>query len=85
MSDVRPPGKIKIYIRTKVGLKEKLASRVFPLDFAEEPPASAVTLQMVEAEIRRDGLQPAGGRRTRSDRIEPFEGGTMASVETPSR
>lgn len=36
MSDVQPPGKIKIYIRTKTGMKEKLESRVFPLDFANQ-------------------------------------------------
>ena len=36
MSDVRPPGKIKIYIRTKAGMKEKLETRVFPLDFANQ-------------------------------------------------
>jgi phosphatidate phosphatase APP1 len=36
MSDVTPPSKIKIYIRTKAGLKEKLENRVFPLDFANQ-------------------------------------------------
>lgn len=36
MSDVHPPGKIKIYIRTKPGMKEKLENRVFPLDFANQ-------------------------------------------------
>ncbi len=36
MSDVHPPGKIKIYIRTKAGMKEKLENRVFPLDFANQ-------------------------------------------------
>jgi hypothetical protein len=36
MSDVGPPGKIKIYIRTKPGLKAKLEKRIFPLDFANQ-------------------------------------------------
>lgn len=36
MSDVHPPGKIKIYIRTKSGMKEKLENRVFQLDFANQ-------------------------------------------------
>lgn len=36
MSDVHPPGKIKIYIRTKAGMKDKLENRVFPLDFANQ-------------------------------------------------
>ncbi len=36
MSDVHPPGKIKIYIRVKAGMKDKLENRVFPLDFANQ-------------------------------------------------
>src|SRR5258708_3713162 len=43
------------------------------LELAEKPPACAVTREVIEAGVPRDGLQPAGGRRARADRGEALE------------
>ena len=43
------------------------------LQLAEEPPSRPIARQVVEAQVRRDCLQPAGRRRARADVVEALE------------
>ncbi len=43
------------------------------LELAEEPPACAITREVIEAGVRGDSPQPAGGRRARADGFESLE------------